>query len=369
MSAPSMALLVDALQHPECLGVLRPGQWDLLIRQARQADVLARLAAGAQHAGCWHAIPPQPRMHLASARQLALRQHTELRHEVLEIERALQPVGLPVVLLKGAAYALAGLHASRGRRVSDVDILVPRERLADVESALMMAGWVSTNRDAYDQRYYRTWMHELPPLRHMRRGSVLDVHHAILPLTARFKPDTQALLRSSVAVAGREGIRVLCRADMVLHSAAHLFHEGELEMGLRGLVDLDALLREFAQAPDFWDGLVQRARLLDLEWPLFQAIRYTGSVLQTPVPARVVAPLQQRLSVSPWRLRWMDALYLRALRPDHASVSDAWTPLARWALYLRGHWLRMPPGLLVVHLLRKGLSSAYPTKARHDQEL
>jgi hypothetical protein len=369
MSTASMALLVDALQHPERLGALRPGQWDLVIRQARQADVLARLAAEAQHAGCWDAIPLQPRMHLASAHKLASRQHTELRHEVLEIERALQTIGLPAVLLKGAAYALAGLGASRGRMVSDVDILVPRERLADVESALMMAGWVSTNRDAYDQHYYRTWMHELPPLRHMRRGSVLDVHHAILPLTARFKPDTEHLLQSSVAVGGREGIRVLGRADMVLHSAAHLFHEGELEMGFRGLVDLDALLREFAQSPDFWNSLLQRASELDLEWPLFQALRYTGRVWETPVPPRVIEPLQERLGAAPWRLRLMDALYLRALRPDHALASDGWTPLARWALYLRGHWLRMPPGLLVVHLLRKLLSSVHTPKARDDQVL
>jgi hypothetical protein len=80
-------------------------------------------------------------------------------------------------------------------------------------------------------------------------------------------------------------------------------------------------------------------------------------------------PLQQRLGASAWGLRLMDALYLRALRPDHALASDGWTPLARWALYLRGHWLRMPPGLLVVHLLRKLLSSVHTPKARDDQVL
>jgi len=366
VSAPSMALLLASLQHPERLVSLRPGQWDVLIRQARQADLLARLAAEAMQRGCWDVLPAQPRMHLASAHQLATRQHTELRHEVHEIERALRPVGLPVVLLKGAAYAMAGLRASRGRMVSDVDILVPRDRLADVESALMMAGWVSTNRDPYDQRYYRTWMHELPPLRHMRRGSVLDVHHAILPLTARFKPDTARLLQVTTPAGEHPGIRVLSRPDMVLHSAAHLFHEGELEMGLRGLVDLEALMGEFSQDPGFWDELLQRARALELEWPLFQAFRYTRMVLHTPVPATATEPLRQRLGVAGWRLRLMDALYLRALRPDHASAADRWTPLARWALYLRGHWLRMPPRLLAVHLLRKLIVNLPTMKARDD---
>jgi hypothetical protein len=35
---------------------------------------------------------------------------------------------------------------------------------------------------------------------------------------------------------------------MVLHSATHLFYDGELNHGLRDLVDLDDLLRHFSGA-------------------------------------------------------------------------------------------------------------------------
>lgn len=355
MTLPSLALLVNALQQPALLDGLSPSDWDLLVRQARQADLLARIGAGAKQGGSWEAIPDAPRRHLASALQLATRQQVELRHEVRAIERALRPTGVPLVLLKGAAYAQAGLRAAQGRMVSDVDILVPREQLADVESALMMAGWVSTKRNAYDQRYYRTWMHELPPLRHMKRGSVLDVHHAILPPTARYKPDTGLLLRAARATGDDERVRVLAPADMVLHSAAHLFHEGELDLGLRGLVDLDALLNELGQEPGFWLELIHRAHQLDLERSLFHALRYTHGILGTPHPDATVHALQAspRVRMSCLQQRLLDALYLRGLRPDHASTADAWTPLARWLLYLRGHWLRMPPGLLAGHLLRK----------------
>ena len=37
----------------------------------------------------------------------------------------------------------------------------------------MSCGWATTHHSPYDQRYYRTWMHELPPLRHAVRGSIL----------------------------------------------------------------------------------------------------------------------------------------------------------------------------------------------------
>lgn len=359
MTPQSVAVLLDALVRPAGLAELSMAQWDLLVRQGRRADVLARVGENARFHGVWDDLPLQPRRHLESAMKLAQRQHVELHHEVQAIARALAPLDEPVVLLKGAAYVQAGLAAARGRMVSDVDILVPRERLTEVESALMMAGWVQTNRDAYDQQYYRQWMHELPPLRHVKRGSVLDVHHAILPPTARLKPDSALLLVDSVAADDYERVRVLARPDMVLHSAAHLFHEGELEMGLRGLVDLDALLREFGRDLDFWPALQSRALRLDLAGPLYLALRYTRLLLQTPAPegfeTELQAAAQRRGAVMPEGLQ--DALFLRALRPDHATAADRWTPLARAMLYLRGHWLRMPPALLGWHLLRKMFKS------------
>ncbi|QHE86391.1 nucleotidyltransferase domain-containing protein [Hydrogenophaga sp. BPS33] len=365
MTLPKIEMLVAALKQPASLGALDPNEWDLLVRQARQADLLARIGRLAQDEGHWDALPLAPRRHLASAMNLAARQQTELRYEVLEIAQVLESIGVPVVLLKGAAYAMAGLDASRGRMVSDVDILVPRERLPEVESALMVGGWVSTNRDAYDQRYYRTSMHELPPLKHMKRGTVLDVHHAIMPLTARLKPDANLLLRSARAPGNDARILVLAPVDMVLHSAAHLFHEGDLELGLRGLVDLDALLREFAAAPDFWRELIGRARALQLDWPLHQALRYTGMLLGTETPSHVTQALltSPGVQIAPWRQRALDALFLRALRPAHASAADRWTSTARFLLYLRGHWLRMPPAKLTWHLMRKLVKSAYSTPA------
>jgi hypothetical protein len=365
MTPSSVAVLLSALVRPASLAELTMAQWDLLVRQGRRADVLARIGENARLHGVWEDLPSQPKRHLESAMRLAARQHMELQHEVKAIASALEPLGEPAVLLKGAAYTLAALSAGRGRMVSDVDILVPRQRLAEVESALMMAGWLQTNRDAYDQQYYRNWMHELPPMRHIKRGSVLDVHHAILPPTARLKPDSALLLVDTVAAGDDERIRVLGKPDMVLHSAAHLFHEGELEMGLRGLVDLDALLREFGQEESFWPALQARAQVLDLEGPLHQALRYTRLLMQTPAPDGMEAELglAARRRGAVMRPGLQDALFLRALLPDHATASDRWTPLARWFLYLRGHWLRMPPALLAWHLMRKLFKSLQPERS------
>ena len=58
----------------------------------------------------------------------------------------------------------------------------------------------------------------------------------------------------------------------------------------------------------------------------------------------------------------IDALFSRALMPDHASCDDKFTPLARWLLYIRSHYLRMPLHLLIPHLLRKAIKKRQAEK-------
>jgi hypothetical protein len=55
----------------------------------------------------------------------------------------------------------------------------------------------------------------------------------------------------------------------------------------------------------------------------------------------------------------MDALLGRALRPPHPSCADRLTPLALFLLYIRGHYLRMPLGLLMPHLFRKAFIARF----------
>jgi hypothetical protein len=54
--------------------------------------------------------------------------------------------------------------------------------------------------------------------------------------------------------------------------------------------------------------------------------------------------------------RAMELLLKRALQPQHPSCRDTLTRLARGLLYVRGHALRMPPRLLLPHLMRKAAS-------------
>jgi len=344
--------IVLALRNPAALLGSGLPQWETLVRQARRTNLLPRVALAFDELGLLSQVPPEPRAHLVAARTLAQAQADAVRREIAYIDRALAATGVPVVLLKGAAYLLAGLRAARGRIFSDIDILVPRSALAQVEAALMRSGWATAKTTPYDQRYYRQWMHELPPLKHISRQTVLDVHHAILPTTARLKPDSVKLLAASRPIGDEPRLRILAPVDMVLHSATHLFCNEDVGNGLRDLVDLDSLLRDFARDDSFWPGLTVRAAELDLTRPLYYALRYAVRFLATPVPAGVLRAAE--IGRPPSLLRGlMDGIFLRTLLPEPAGAAEGLAALARGSLYVRAHWLRMPPLLLAYHLIIK----------------
>ena len=351
MNAPQSRLIADALREPGCLA--REGTpWEALIRRAREADLLATLAFRIDASIGLGAVPDAPRAHLIAAQHQCRAQQAAVRRETAEIARALSPLATPVVLLKGAAYLLAGLPPSRGRLFSDIDILVPKQRLPDVESALMLAGFQTTHLHPYDQRYYRRWMHELPPMQHVKRLTILDVHHTIVPETADVALDASALFRGAVPIADAPPFSALSPCDMVLHSATHLFHNEELTHGLRDLVDIDALLAHFGQAGrSFWRTLVARAEELDLGRPLYYALRFTSRLLGTLVPDDIAADVARLAPAGPIAAM-MDRLLDAALQPTAAAPATRW---ARRALYLRGHWLKMPVPLLAYHLTWKAL--------------
>lgn len=353
-------LLTRVLLAPESVHRLGPAEWDLLMRQARRAGLLPHLQKVLAGAGALDAAPAAVRRHLDTARAVARRLRQALDWELSRIRAALAEPDTMPVLLKGAAYAAGGLPVAEGRLFGDVDLLVPRDRLARVEQALLEHGWAPMKLDPYDQRYYRQWMHEVPPLEHVRRQTVIDLHHTILPLTARFHPDPALILAAARPAEQAAGFLVPAPADLVIHCATHLFHEGETDRALRDLLDLDGLLRHFGRLePGFWKSLVPRARALDLARPLFYGLRYTRRLLGTPIPDEVMAAAAGE--APPWPVRLaMDWLASEGFRPKHASCRGPLTPLAHFLIYVRGHWLRMPPHLLLPHLLRKALPRREP---------
>jgi hypothetical protein len=348
-SRPSRLALLHALREPQCTQAYSVADWSELVATARDANLLGALAKRLEAAGVQPCAPAQ--RHFEGVRRMGERQHLSIRWEAHQLQSALGELGIPVVLLKGSAYVMAYPEIGRGRLFGDVDILVPREALGDVESRLMLDGWVGAKSDPYDQRYYREWMHELPPMSHVRRGTVLDVHHNILTLTARNAPDPTAIIARSRPLPDLPTLRIPCPEDLLVHCLTHLMHEGELQNGLRDLNDADQMLRCFSKATGFWERLQAVAAGNDLAGPVALGLQLVARLFGTPLPATLVEALEASLGPSrPWS-RWLPTYEAALLAPSTAAgLRAAW---ARQRIYVRSHSLRMPAGLLIRHLARK----------------
>ena len=346
-------LLVTALRDPAAMAGWDETVWKALLSVARNEGLLARLYTTLEEQGLISKLPGKVRTLLDESRCACARNHTDLRFEVNRLTRALAQLQVPIILLKGGAYVVADLPPARGRFASDLDILVPETRIEAVEQALLAAGWERAQLEHYDEHYYRDWMHEIPPLWHPDRLLVIDLHHTIVPRTARVTPNAKALLEAAIPLEDPR-LRVLCPTDMVLHSAVHLFNE-EMRHGLRDLVDLHDLLTHFGKDSRFWADLQVRADLHNLERTLFYLLRYSERLLATEIPESAREQAARRGAPSAVLRPIMDQLMIRALNPLPPGRPQPARALALWLLYVRSHWLKMPPLLLVRHLVVKGL--------------
>lgn len=343
-------LLQKLLLEPGHALDLGNDQLSQLLSQARSSRLLASLALELQNAGVSTQLPTTVGRHFQSGIVIHEKQKRDLAYDTEKIKLALDSIGENLVLLKGAAYLLAELPVGRGRLITDIDILVPRQRIDQAEKALNKFGWESSHVNPYDDRYYRKWGHEIPPLTNRKRGTTLDVHHNILPPTTGASVDAGLLFENLIEI--KPGVFTLSWQDMVIHSATHLFHEGEFHHGLRDLWDLDRMLRDFPHRdPHFWEGLVIRARKLELLGSLFHGLTYTQQIFGTPMPDGIIEEAGNWLKSL--RKPAMDFLFSRALRPDHPQCRLPYTRLALNLLYVRSHYLRMPLYLLLPHLARK----------------
>ena len=316
-------ILARALADPGSVAGLDADGWTALLAMARAEQLIGTLAMRVDGL----AMPAAVKAILDDARDAAEQGRRAALWEAEMARRALAAVDCPVVLLKGTAFVAAGLSAGQGRSIGDLDILVPRESIDTVEAALLAAGWEWVKPDPYDDAYYRRWMHELPPLIHRERDRMIDVHHTILPLTARITPDPVALIDDSVPL--ENGLRTLSPNAMLIHAAAHLFADGDLAGGLRNLWDIRCLVEEFGT-----DGLAADAGRHGLSAQVARSLRIVDALFGTGEATGI------------------DRLYVRRV-----TARDGWgrptRPVTRLAFYIRSHWLRMPPAMLTRHLWTK----------------
>jgi hypothetical protein len=320
-------------------------QWQDIIRVLRGADLLASFYYLLYRSSLLDSVPQFALQHLQSAKIYADRQAHQVQIESELLDKLLSKVDIKPVFLKGAAYVLRGDVNHQGRIMSDIDILVKKSQLQTVEDTLQTNDWAEKELEDYDQQYYRKWAHELPPYRHVSRGTVLDIHFTLLPpITGKTIAEDD--LFSEVKKTEKD-VLVLDQKLVVLHCIIHLFFNEDFTKSFRDVLDIHLLINELENNHGIED-LIALSEKLGFTRELYYAFSLRDLIFKTDCIK----------SYNIFRPNFFTNIFIRhilyrAVMPHHNLIFNRWNNAARIIMYLRGHLLKMPLRVLIPHLCVK----------------
>lgn len=323
-------------------------EWETVIRVLRHDGLLARTSFQLEKQDLLDGLPPYAKKHLKNAAKLADNQHSSILFECEQIRKSTNQYATRFYLLKGAAYVFCRNNTSLGRTFGDIDLLVDKNQIKGIESTLLLHGWLHDDIDDYDIAYYRNWAHEIAPIKHASRGSVIDLHHNLIPPVSGRAPKIEFFTENAIEC---DGFFVLRPAAMTLHSIVHLFFNEEFPHGLRDLNDIHLLITQY-NSENFWQDLYDLATTCGFTLELYLACRYSRRFFQTTIPTELIAKLEEkhgnRLSIMIW-----DFMFTRTLDTKHPLYGNWTRSLAVFMAFVRGHFLKMPFPILIRHVLHK----------------
>ncbi|MFQ3248268.1 MAG: hypothetical protein ACI9O6_000070 [Glaciecola sp.] len=346
-NAISIYTVFEVFSEPKQVKEFDSSHWQSFIRILRGADLLATFYYLLERNSLLESIPPFALKHIESAKIYADRQAHQVRNESQALNLVLAKADIQPVFLKGAAYVLREDINHFGRVMSDIDILVKKSQLNAVEAVLQKNDWAESKLDDYDQQYYRKWAHELPPYKHVYRGTSLDIHFTLLPPVSGIDIDEESLF-SNVQVT-KDGSWALPPNLLVLHCIIHLFFNEDFSKSFRDVLDIHLLIEQL-EASEGLDGIIKLSESMGFYKELYYALSVRDLVFHTN-------SVQQYQLKSP-KLSFITEFFVkkilyRAIMPSHDIVFNSWNNFARFIMYIRGHLLKMPITILIPHMLVK----------------
>jgi Uncharacterised nucleotidyltransferase len=231
-------------------------------------------------------MEPLGLVHPAAARIKGAYRQTWVRSNMLvkTVERPLQVLsdaGIETLLMKGVPLAINHYRDLGARWMSDADVLVPLERLAETHELLEREGWTAVNGNPLP--LVRRW-HGSPYADAL--GHQIDLHWRSLWQPA---PDDDFRERAIPLAIGAAPSTTLCREDHLLHTCVHGAIR-EFAPRISWVADATVLIGD-GEGLD-WERVIERARARQATVATAAVLDYVSTRLGAPVPADVLGGLR-----------------------------------------------------------------------------
>jgi hypothetical protein len=152
--------------------------WLDIISHANVASVTPTLWATLEQRGLARGLGEREREYLESFHDLNRARNAAIKTQTVACIGSLARAGIPVVLIKGAAYLLTGLLRDIVcRQTSDIDLLVPRDSALAAREVLIADGYAETPNPPRDGADH----HHLTGLARGDLPAAVELHTAVVP--------------------------------------------------------------------------------------------------------------------------------------------------------------------------------------------
>jgi hypothetical protein len=261
--AAAFQFLCDCLAWPE--GAIEPQslrriaesksfKWTSFVAVAYQYRVAPAVPFALQKLELRDALPRGMIDYFDGLATTMRRQNAQVLDHAIELAEILNVIGVTPVLLKGGANLLRGLYPDPAMRVmTDLDILVPAERIDDCVACLRDKGF----QPLTDYRYPRG--HHYPPLGRPDSPLPIELHHQVLAHPYNRFLTADEVYETAIVLDGYDAsIAVPSATCSVIHNIAHaqLSNHDYLygRIDLRSLFDFTLLSRAYMSEID-WGGI------------------------------------------------------------------------------------------------------------------
>jgi hypothetical protein len=271
--------------------------WNLLASRAHSEGVAPLVYWTFSTAGRLSFIPQETRNFLRVSYAGTYMQNRAMFKELETLAHLYHEADIPVVVLKGACFALTIYPDIGLRPMGDVDLLVPASKLAEAVEIAKSLGYKEAKPEA-SPGLRDLLNHEVCLQKNGPQPITLELHHSLVA----DKTFTYAVpvdwfweqiepLDVSSATARFQTLLMLTPSAQVLYAAIHaMLQHGGKNAPLRWFCDLDRLIRQYHEQVD-WDLLLSQAKTFEWGSALEAALAQTIAYFDTPIPKNVLADL------------------------------------------------------------------------------
>ncbi len=280
-------------------GSFSTSDWNLLIAKAYQEGVASLVYWNFSKSGKFSSLPESTRNSLRSIYSGTWIQNQKILKELEIFSHLFSQADIPVVVLKGACFALTIYPDIGLRPMGDLDLLVQKKKLAKAVEIAKSLGYTDALPEA-SPGLNNLLSHHVCLHRSGAQPFTLEIHDSLVAdksFIYAVPVDwfwTQTEILDASPQTKFKDLQMLAPVAQILFAATHaMLQHGGKNVPLRWFYDLDVLIRFYADRMD-WASLLAQARKFEwssaLDAALFQACTY----FNTPIPDYVRTALAEQ---------------------------------------------------------------------------